>query len=65
MHMNIYETGKKETVTRCRNGCTLIAGRNINRNIPGGEHAVIPAVDTGELFQHGNSSFDLIFLSME
>ena len=52
MHMNIYETGKKETVTRRNSGNTSIAGRNINRNILKGKLAVFPAIDTIELHQH-------------
>jgi hypothetical protein len=52
MHMNIYETGKKETVTRSRNGNIPIAGRNINRNILDDKFAATPAIDTIELHQH-------------
>jgi hypothetical protein len=52
MHMNIYETGKKETVVRRNDGNTSIAGRNINRNVLSGKCTAAPAVDTIELHQH-------------
>ncbi len=61
MHMNIYETGKKETVVRRKIGNTSIAGRNINRNIRSNKFAAAPAMDTGKLLQHKNSSFELNF----
>jgi hypothetical protein len=55
--MNIYETGKKETVVRRNNGNTSIAGRNINRNIRSNKFAAAPAIDTGQIQKHRNSSF--------
>ena len=52
MHMNIYETGKKETVVHRGSGNTRIAGRNINRNILDGKMTVTPAIDTIKIHLH-------------
>jgi hypothetical protein len=52
MHMNIYETGQKETVVRRKNGNTSIAGRKINRNILDGKCTVTPAIDTTKIHLH-------------